>query len=127
MTGRDGRVDEPAASSLIISSSSRISRFIMLSLGTDVGLGKEENSVALTLLGLHSADKEVRGDCKNSCCFLLLSLTSACHCLIILAICSSSTLLLKLDPICEQTLAICYICAKCQESVLHKYQHGIYF
>jgi hypothetical protein len=83
MTARYGRLDEPTASS----SSSTISPLCMLSLGRDVGLRKAETSLTLLLLGLHSVDKEVRaGDAKNCSCFFLLSLTSACHCFITMAI-----------------------------------------
>lgn len=83
MTARDGRLDEPTASS----SSSTISPSCMLSLGRDVGLRKEATSLTLLLLGLHSVDKEVRaGDTKNRSWFFLLSLTSVCHFFIIVAI-----------------------------------------
>lgn len=99
-TARDGCLDESTASSFTTfssSSSSTISPLCMLSLGRDVRLSKE---LTLVLMGLHSVDKEVRGDTKNCSCFFLLSLTSACHCFNIFAVRPSNSLLLKFDPIC---------------------------
>ena len=61
----------------------------------------DEDSVTLLLLGLHSVVQDVRGDCNDCSCFFLLSLTSACHCFMILAVCSSSALPLYCDPICK--------------------------
>lgn len=98
----DRNLDQ-AASFLTLSSSST-STISPLLVGLPPSLHcrrSDEDSVTLLLLGLHSVVQDVRGDCNDCSCLFLLSLTSACHCFMILAVCSSSALPLYCDPICK--------------------------